>query len=157
MTTAVSIEVNVRRVLLRVTNIERATRFCRDVLGLRVVVYGPDLGLQAAFLRGGRRHHFLLTTWDGPQEPQTTQATGRAHVAICYPTDRSFAVAIRLAHRAGCEVAAAWVQDDVQVITLNDPEGNAVRLSYRARRRGVFKDHDSQARPNQDRASCAPL
>src|SRR5262245_62246823 len=75
MTTAVSIEVNVRRVLLRVSNIERATRFCRDVLGLRVVVYGPDFGLQAAFLTGGPRHHFLLTTWNGSQKSKTTEAT----------------------------------------------------------------------------------
>jgi catechol 2,3-dioxygenase len=138
MTTAVSIEVDVTRVLLRVSNIERATRFFRDVLGLQVEVYGPDFGLQAAFLTGGPRHHFLLTTWDGPQRPQTTQTTGRAYVAICYPTDRLFAAAIRHAQRAGCEVVAAWVHDDVQTITFNDFDGNAVRLSYDTRRRGEF-------------------
>jgi catechol-2,3-dioxygenase len=143
LTTAVSIEVKVRRVLLRVSHIERATRFCRDVLGLRVVVYGPDHGLQAAFLRAGR-HYFLLTTWDRPQEPQTTQAAGRAYVAICYPTHRSFAAAIRLGQRAGCDVAAAWVQGHVQAVTLIDPDGNAVRLSYRARRPGEFNDHGSR-------------
>ena len=51
-------------VILRVSSIERATRFSlRDVLGFRVVVYGPDLGLQAAFLAAGVRQQFLLTTY----------------------------------------------------------------------------------------------
>jgi catechol-2,3-dioxygenase len=156
-TSAVSTDVNISRVLLRVSNIERATRFCHEVLGLRVVVYGPDFGLQAAFLAAGARQHFLLTTWDRPEKPRPSTAIGLPHVAMCYPTAWSFAAAVRLARRAGSEIIASWIRDGRSAIRLKDPDGNIIQLSYERRPGREFYDHDGEPLHNRDRASSAGL
>ena len=151
---AVSTDVNTTRALLRVSDIERAIRFCRDVLGLRVVVYGPDFGLKAAFLTAGARQHYLVTTWDRPDSPLASDITGVPHVVICYPTACSFATAVRFAQRAGCEIVASWIRDGASAIRLKDPDGRTIQLSYDRRRR-EFLDHDGESLHSQDQESSA--
>jgi catechol-2,3-dioxygenase len=123
-----STEVDSTSVLLRVSNIERATRFCHDVLGFRVVVYGPDLGLQAAFLSAGVRQQFLLTTWDSPGRPNRSEAPGDPHVSICYPTASSFSRAVRRALLSDCEIVASWVHDGAAAVGVREPNGSIARL-----------------------------
>ena len=156
-TSAVPTDVSTSRVLLRVSNLEQATRFCHEVLGLRVVVYGPDFGLQAAFLAAGTRQHFLLTTWDRPEKPRVSTATGPPRVAICFPTAWSIAAAVRLAQRAGSEIIASWIRDGASAIRLKDPVGNIIQLFYERRPHEEFSDHYREALHNRDRASSAGL
>jgi catechol 2,3-dioxygenase len=58
---------------LRVSDLERATAFYRDVLGFSVVADGRPAGLQAVFLAAGDYHHHIaLNTWlskDGTPPP----------------------------------------------------------------------------------------
>jgi catechol 2,3-dioxygenase len=50
---------------LRVAYLDRALTFYRDVLGLTLNAYGPDLGVPgAAFLAAGGYHHVGLNTWE---------------------------------------------------------------------------------------------
>ena len=123
-----STEVDSTSVLLRVSSIERATRFCHDVLGFRVVVYGPDLGLQAAFLSAGVRQQFLLTTCDSPGHPNRSEAPGDPHVSICYPTASSFSRAVRRALLSDCEIVASWVRDGAAAVGVREPNGSIARL-----------------------------
>ena len=51
--------VQIGHVHLRVSDLERATAFYRDVLGFTVSVYGPALGLEAVFLAAGDYHHLI--------------------------------------------------------------------------------------------------
>ena len=125
-----STEVDSTSVLLRVSNIERATRFCHDVLGFRVVVYGPDLGLQAACLSAGVRQQFLLTTCDSPGQPNRFEAPGDPHVSICYPTASSFSRAVRQALLSDCEIVATWVRDGAAAVGVREPNGSIARLLF---------------------------
>jgi catechol-2,3-dioxygenase len=166
-----STEVDSTSVLLRVSSIERATRFCHDVLGFRVVVYGPDLGLQAALLSAGVRQQFLLTTCDSPGQPNRSEAPGDAHVSICYPTASSFSRAVRRALLSDCEIVASWVRDRSAAIGVREPNGSIARLlcdqslagtSQLAwgrvapqRRRGRSRLPDARPRPTKDLSDAA--
>jgi catechol 2,3-dioxygenase-like lactoylglutathione lyase family enzyme len=123
-----STEVDSSSVLLRVSSIERATRFCQDVLGFRVVVYGPDLGLQAACLSAGVRQRFLLTTWDSPDDADRSAAPGDPYVSLCYPSASSFSRAVRRALLSDCEIVACWVRNGAAGVAVRGPTGTIVRL-----------------------------
>ena len=115
-------------VLLRVSSIERATRFCQDVLGFRVVVYGPDLGLQAAFLAAGVRQQFLLTTCDSPDHPDRSESPDTPYVSICYPTASSFSRAVRRALLSDCEIVGSSVRNGAAAVGVREPNGSLARL-----------------------------
>ena len=123
-----STETDGRSVLLRVSSIERATRFCQDVLGFRVVVYGPDLGLQAAFLAAGVRQQFLLTTCDSPDHPDRSESPDTPYVSICYPTASSFSRAVRRALLSDCEIVGSSVRDGAAAVGVREPNGSLARL-----------------------------
>jgi catechol-2,3-dioxygenase len=131
---AVSNDVNTSRLLLRVNDIERATRFCQEILKFRVIVYGPDLGLQAAFLTGAPHQHFLLTLWNRPDRAHSATAPGLPYVAICYPSGWSFATAVRLAQRGGCEIMASWIREGASAVRLKDPDGHIIQFVFDRRR-----------------------
>ena len=126
-------DVRVGHVHLRVADLERATAFYRDVIGLDVVAYGPDFGLPgAAFLSaGGYHHHVGLNTWSSAGgEPPPEGHTGLHHVAFLYPDRRDLARAVgRLIDHAypieGAEDHGATVS-----VYLSDPDGNGVELYY---------------------------
>ncbi|HCE72405.1 MAG TPA: glyoxalase, partial [Ruegeria sp.] len=74
----------VGHVHLKVSDLDRAIAFYRDVLGFEVQ---QRYGDAAAFLgAGGYHHHIGLNTWHsrgGPQPP--ARATGLYHSAFLYP------------------------------------------------------------------------
>jgi catechol-2,3-dioxygenase len=73
--------VGIGHVHLRVADPDRALTFYRDVLGLTLNAYGPDLGVpDAAFLAaGGYHHHVGLNTFESkgarPRRPGTRAST----------------------------------------------------------------------------------
>jgi catechol 2,3-dioxygenase len=116
---------------LTVSDLERALRFYRDVLGFQVTTtYGRD----AVFLSaGGYHHHIGLNTWAGrgaPRPPPRT--TGLYHFAVLYPDRRALAAALKRVLDAGVPLEGAADHGVSEAIYLRDPDGNGVEL-YRDR------------------------
>src|SRR5256712_11111700 len=85
---------------LTVSDLDRALRFYRDVLGFEVTTtYGRDAVFLAA---GGYHHHIGLNTWAGRGAPQPAPGTtGLYHFAILYPDRRALATALHRVLEAG--------------------------------------------------------
>ncbi|WP_295557838.1 VOC family protein [uncultured Hyphomicrobium sp.] len=116
---------------LKVSDIERALAFYRDVLGFEVT---QRYGSQAAFLSaGGYHHHIGLNTWEsrgGSPPPRGT--TGLYHVAILYPSRAALADALRRLIAAHITIDGASDHGVSEAIYLRDPDGNGIEL-YRDR------------------------
>jgi len=116
---------------LTVSDLERALRFYRDVLGFEVTSrYGRD----AVFLSaGGYHHHIGLNTWAGPNAaPPPAGSTGLYHFAILFPDRAALAAAVRRVIDNGIALEGAADHGVSEAIYLRDPDGNGVEL-YRDR------------------------
>lgn len=116
---------------LKVSDLERAIAFYRDVLGLEVMQrYGP----QAAFLSaGGYHHHIGLNTWSSRGGPRpAANATGLYHTAFLYPDRPSLARALKRVLDCGVALDGAADHGVSEALYLADPDGNGVEL-YRDR------------------------
>ena len=125
--------VDIGHVHLKVSDIDRALAFYRDVLGFEVT---QRLGDDAAFLSaGGYHHHLGLNTWESrggsPPPPGTT---GLYHVAIRYPDRATLGDALQRLVEAGVPVSGATDHGVSEAIYLSDPDGNGIEL-YRDRPR----------------------
>lgn len=122
-------DVDVGHVHLKVSDLDRAVAFYRDVLGFEVT---QRFGDEAAFLgAGGYHHHVGLNTWEssgGPPPPRGS--TGLYHVAFRYPTRPDLADAVRrlAAHAVPLEGAADHGVSEA--VYLRDPDGNGVELYW---------------------------
>jgi catechol 2,3-dioxygenase len=116
---------------LKVSDLERALGFWRDVIGLEVM---QRLGTRAVFLSAdGYHHHVGLNTWEslgGPPPPD--HATGLYHVALLFPDRAALAAAVRRVLDAGVPLEGASDHGVSEAIYLRDPDGNGVEL-YRDR------------------------
>src|SRR5215470_11704963 len=103
---AIDSRADIGHVHLKVSDIERALAFYRDVLGFEVM---QQLGDQAAFISaGGYHHHIGLNTWEsrgGSPPPRGT--TGLYHVAIRYPDRAALGEALRRLRSAGIALDGA--------------------------------------------------
>jgi catechol 2,3-dioxygenase len=125
--------VDIGHVHLKVSDIDRALGFYRDVLGFEVT---QRYGDEAAFLSaGGYHHHLGLNTWESrggsPPPPGTT---GLYHVAIRYPDRATLGDALGRVLQAGIPVSGATDHGVSEAIYLRDPDGNGIEL-YRDRPR----------------------
>ena len=123
--------VDIGHVHLKVSDIDRALAFYRDILGFDVT---QRIGDQAAFISaGGYHHHLGLNTWEsrggGPPQPGTT---GLYHVAIRYPDRRSLGDALRRLVEAKWPIDGATDHGVSEAIYLRDPDGNGIEI-YRDR------------------------
>src|ERR1051325_3797026 len=103
---AIDPRVDIGHVHLKVSDLDRAIAFYRDVLGFEVQ---HRYGDQAAFLSAGGYHpHIGLNTWESlggsPPPPGTT---GLYHVAIRYPDRRALGGALRRLVAAGWPLGGA--------------------------------------------------
>lgn len=118
---------------LKVSDLDRAVAFYRDVLGFEVQ---HRYGDQAAFLSaGGYHHHIGLNTWEskgGSPPPRGT--TGLYHVAIRYPDRKTLAQAVQAVIDAGVPLTGASDHGVSEAIYLHDPDDNGIEL-YRDRPR----------------------
>ncbi|MDQ2987354.1 MAG: VOC family protein [Armatimonadota bacterium] len=114
---------------LKVSDLERAIAFYRDVLGFEIT---QRMGSQAAFLSaGGYHHHIGLNTWEshgGPPPP--SGSTGLYHVAILYPTRTALGDALRRLGEAGIQLEGAADHGVSEALYLRDPDGNGVELYW---------------------------
>jgi catechol 2,3-dioxygenase len=118
---------DIGHVHLKVSDLERAVRFYRDVLGFDVMHrYGDD----AAFLSaGGYHHHIGLNTWESKGGPQPSPGTtGLFHVAIRYPNRKALAVAVKGVLDAGIPLSGASDHGVSEAVYLRDPDQNGIEL-----------------------------
>jgi catechol 2,3-dioxygenase len=123
---------DIGHVHLKVSDLERAIDFYRDVLGFELV---QRMGDQAAFLSaGGYHHHIGLNTWESrggsPPPPGTT---GLFHFAIRFPDRGALALAVKRVVEAGIRIGASD-HGVSEAVYLEDPDGNGIEL-YRDRPR----------------------
>jgi catechol 2,3-dioxygenase len=130
--------VDIGHVHLKVSDLERAVAFYRDVLGFEVQ---HRYGDQAAFLSaGGYHHHIGLNTWEskgGSPPPRGT--TGLYHVAIRYPDRQTLAQAVKAVVDSGVPLSGASDHGVSEAIYLHDPDQNGIEL-YRDRPREQWPD-----------------
>ena len=121
--------VRIGHVHLKVSDLERAIGFYRDVLGFEVT---QRYGRQAAFLSaGGYHHHIGLNTWEseGGSAP-AANTTGLYHLAILYPTRVELADALRRLVDADVALDGASDHGVSEALYLRDPDGNGVELYW---------------------------
>lgn len=123
--------VRIGHIHLKVSDLDKALTFYRDMLGFEVM---QRYGSQAVFLSaGGYHHHIGLNTWDslngGPPAPGTT---GLFHAAILYPDRRSLGDALRRLVEADYPLDGASDHGVSEALYLRDPDGNGIEL-YRDR------------------------
>jgi catechol 2,3-dioxygenase len=121
----------VGHVHLKVSDLDRAIAFYRDVMGFDLV---QRYGAQAAFLSaGGYHHHIGLNTWQSRGgQPPAPGRTGLFHVAFLYPDRPSLARALAQVVAAGVAIDGAADHGVSEAIYFNDPDGNGIEI-YRDR------------------------
>jgi catechol 2,3-dioxygenase len=126
---------------LKVSDLNRAVAFYRDVLGFEETT---RMGDQAAFLSaGGYHHHIGLNTWESKGgSPPPRGSTGLFHTAIRYPNRAALAKALRRVVDAGVPLMGASDHGVSEAIYLNDPDGNGVELYYDRPREEWLRDPD---------------
>ncbi len=130
-------ETRIGHVHLKVSDLDRALEFYRDLLGFELTtMYGEN----AAFLSaGGYHHHIGLNTWHskgGP--PAQRNSAGLYHAAILYPTRKDLAEVLQRLIDEGYPINGASDHGVSEAIYLEDPDGNGVEL-YRDRSRGEWE------------------
>ena len=122
-------QVRIGHVHLKVSDLERALSFYRDLLGFAVTMM---YGRQAAFLSaGGYHHHIGLNTWHSEGMPEAPlEGVGLYHTAIAYPTRRDLALILKRLIEAEYPLTGASDHGVSEAIYLNDPDGNGVELYW---------------------------
>lgn len=112
---------------LRVSDLDRAIAFYRDVLGFAVT---QRYGSGAAFLAAGDYHHHIgLNTWDSlGAAPPPPGHTGLYHSAFLYPDRASLGAAIARVQAAGIPLDGAADHGVSEAVYLRDPDQNGVEL-----------------------------
>jgi catechol 2,3-dioxygenase len=126
---AIDPRVDIGHVHLKVSDIDRALAFYRDVLGFELQ---QRMGDQAAFLSaGGYHHHIGLNTWESKGgSPPPPGTTGLYHVAIRYPTRATLAVALGRLVEARIPLSGASDHGVSEALYLRDPDGNGIELYW---------------------------
>lgn len=112
---------------LKVSNIDKALLFYRDILGFEVVT---KMGNDAVFLSaGGYHHHIGLNTWEskgGSQAPRGT--TGLYHYAILVPNRKELAKVLKRLIESKYPLGGSADHGVSEAIYLNDPDGNGIEI-----------------------------
>lgn len=114
---------------LKVTNLDTALFFYRDLLGFEVTQY---YGESAVFLSaGGYHHHIGLNTWHSKNgTPAPVRAAGLYHAAILYPQRIDLARIVKRILQQGYPVTGAADHGVSEAVYLNDPDGNGIELYW---------------------------
>ena len=114
---------------LKVSDLNRALSFYRDLLGFQVTTTYGD---QAVFISaGGYHHHIGLNTWQSKDAPPApAYGVGLYHTAIVYPTRKDLAAILRRLVYAGYPLTGASDHGVSEALYLDDPDGNGVELYW---------------------------
>ena len=115
----------VERVDLRVRDVERASSFYRDVVGLEAT---EEAASRVSFRSPGGSSLLTLDE-EGVSQPADHSATGLFHVAIRFPTRPALGDALARLVDAGYEIGAG---DHLvsEALYIDDPDGNGVELYW---------------------------
>ncbi len=124
-------DTRIGHVHLKVSDIDRAETFYRDVLGFEVTTrYGSEASFMSA---GGYHHHIGINVWQSKGgSPPPTNSTGLFHFAILYSDRKALATALKRVLDAGWPIDGASDHGVSEAIYLHDPDGNGIEL-YRDR------------------------
>jgi catechol 2,3-dioxygenase len=120
---------HIGHVHLKVSDIDRALSFYRDLLGFEITTrYGES----AVFLSaGGYHHHIGLNTWYSKNgKKPAANTTGLFHTAILYPTRKDLAIAFKRLIDANYPMTGASDHGVSEALYLDDPDGNGVELYW---------------------------
>ena len=122
-------QTTIGHVHLKVSNIERALSFYKDLLGFEITQrYGESAVFVSA---GGYHHHIGLNTWHSKDAlPAPVRAAGLYHLAILYPTRKDLAVALKRLIDAKYPLSGASDHGVSEAIYLNDPDQNGIELYW---------------------------
>ena len=135
--------VRVGHVHLRVSDLERAIGFYRDVLGFAVNLDLRPSGLPVAFLAAGDYHHQIaLNSLESEgATPPPPGHTGLYHFALVYPDRRELARAVKRVLDCGHPIDHATDHGATVGVHLCDPDGNGIELYYDRPRSEWFDAH----------------
>jgi catechol 2,3-dioxygenase len=141
MSTTIHPDARIGHVHLRVADLDRATGFYRDLLGLDVVAGLNGVAFLAA---GDYHHHVALNTWhsQGGTAP-SPGSTGLHHFAILLPDREALADVVGRLLAARYPVDGAEDHGATVAVYVRDPDGNGVELSY-DRPRDAWFDQDGE-------------
>jgi catechol 2,3-dioxygenase len=124
--------VRVGHIHLRVSDLDRAITFYRDLLGFNLTADGRQAGIDAAFLAAGDYHHHIgLNTWDSAGgTPPPPGHTGLYHVAFLYPDRRELGRALKRLIDHGHPIDHGTDHGANVSVYLADPDGNGIELYY---------------------------
>ena len=124
---------------LRVSDLERAVAFYRDVIGLEVQA---RYGTQAAFLGAdGYHHHIGLNTWESAGAPPAPPGhPGLYHTAFLFPDRAALGRAILRVEACGVPLTGMADHGVSEAVYLSDPDGNGIEL-YRDRPEAEWPRH----------------
>lgn len=122
-------QTRIGHVHLKVSDLDRALGFYRDLLGFELVMLYGD---QAAFVSaGGYHHHIGLNTWHSKgMPPAPVHTAGLYHTAIVYPTRKDLAVVLKRLVDAKYPLTGASDHGVSEALYLNDPDQNGVELYW---------------------------
>jgi len=120
---------SIGHVHLKVSDLDRALEFYRDLLGFELTTMYGD---QAAFLSaGGYHHHIGLNTWHSKGgAPAPRNSAGLYHTAILYSTRKELAEIYKRVMDANYPITGTSDHGVSEAIYLNDPDGNGVELYW---------------------------
>ena len=129
MSYVVPSETRIGHTHLKVSDIERALEFYRDLLGFQVMqYYGNDAVFVSA---GGYHHHIGLNTWYSKNAPPApVRSAGLFHVAILYHTRKDLAVIFKRLLEAKYPLTGASDHGVSEALYLNDPDQNGIELYW---------------------------
>src|SRR3990167_151811 len=114
-------QTRIGHVHLKVSDLNRALGFYRDLLGFEVTTM---YGTQAAFISaGGYHHHIGLNTWQSKGAPAAPKSgVGLFHTAIVYPTRKDLAIIFDRLHKADYPFTGASDHGVSEALYLDDPD-----------------------------------
>jgi catechol 2,3-dioxygenase len=122
-------QTRIGHVHLKVSDLEKALTFYRDLLGFEVA---QRYGSSAVFLSaGGYHHHIGLNTWHSKDaSPAPVRACGLYHAAILYQERRDLAVVVDRLLKAQYPLTGAADHGVSEAIYLQDPDQNGIELYW---------------------------
>jgi len=138
--------VRIGHVHLRVADLDRASAFYRDLLGLSITADGRAFGLPLVLLAAGDYHHHIaLNTFVSEGgTPAPKGHTGLHHVALLYPDRRALACAVQQLLDHDYPLDSGEDHGATVSVYLSDPDGNGLELYYD---RPGESWYDSQGQP----------
>ena len=122
-------QTRIGHVHLKVSDLDKALAFYRDLLGFEVTT---RYGHSAVFLSaGGYHHHIGLNTWQSKDaSPAPVRSCGLYHAAILYPTRRDLAVVVKQLLEARYPLTGVADHGVSEAIYLDDPDKNGIELYW---------------------------